>query len=335
VRADGDAAKKGYAGAMDMERMDWDNMRVFRVVAELCSMSAASQRLGESPPTVARKIDDLEKQLEVKLLTRSTRGVELTDAGRVALSYINKMAESVDNMYALAGNKASELEGRIVLATGDGLGPYWIAPRLPEFNKRNPKVQLRLSVSEKVPDLEAGEADISIQFTEPKAVDGISRKLGVVHYLTFGSEAYLKQHDTPGSLFEYYKHRIILHEGYVHQVERWIPKIAELRKMIDYAFITNSAAAMIETCANGGGIAVLPSYFVEVDNRLKALELPEMAPIQFWITYTERVRRLPHGKAVLDWIWSIFDERKVAWFRDDFVHPSQVSKSNDVIARAS
>ena len=172
-------------------------------------------------------------------------------------------------------------------------------------------------------------------FTEPKAVDGISRKLGVVHYLTFGSEAYLKQHDTPGSLFEYYKHRIILHEGYVHQVERWIPKIAELRKMIDYAFITNSAAAMIETCANGGGIAVLPSYFVEVDNRLKALELPEMAPIQFWITYTERVRRLPHGKAVLDWIWSIFDERKVAWFRDDFVHPSQVSKSNDVIARAS
>jgi DNA-binding transcriptional LysR family regulator len=104
--------------------------------------------------------------------------------------------------------------------------------------------------------------------------------------------------------------------------------------MIDYALVTNSAATMIEVCAAGGGIAVLPSYIGEIDKRLKPLDLPEVAPIQFWLTYTERVRRLPQGQAVLDWLWTIFDERKIAWFREAFVHQSQIKKGKDsIIAR--
>jgi len=316
--------------------MDWDNMRVFRVVAELGSMNAAAHRLQESPPTISRKIDQLEEDLNTQLLIRTTRGVELTDAGRIALSHIHAMAEAADGMYEHAGNRDRDVEGRIVLATGDGLGPYWIAPRLPEFQARNPKVQLRMRIVEKVPDLLEGEADIAIQFTEPKSPDIIGRKLGVLHYISFASPSYLESHSLPASLFEYYKYRTILHEGYVNQIERWAPRIAELKKMIDYSLVTNSAAAMIEVCANGGGIAVMPSYMGDVVPRIVPLDLPEIAPIQFWLTYTERVRRLPQGQAVLDWIWSIFDERKVAWFRDGFVHPVQVQKGTSaLIAKAT
>jgi len=323
-------------GIIMTERMDWDNMRVFRIVAELGSMNAAAHRLQESAPTIGRKIDQLEKDLNTVLLVRTTRGVELTDAGRIALSHIHAMAESVGEVFENAGNRDRDVEGRIVLATGDGLGPYWIAPRLPEFQAANPRVQLRLQVVDKVPDLMEGEADIAIQFTEPKSPEIIGRKLGVLHYMSFASEAYLAECDQlPNSLFEYYRYKTILHEGYVHQIERWAPRVAELKKMIDYSLVTNSAAAMIEVCAHGGGIAVLPSYIGEVDHRVKPLNLPEIAPIQFWLTYTERVRRLPHGQAVLDWLWTIFDERRIAWFRDAFVHPDQVrSGAQSQIARS-
>jgi len=316
-------------GIISTERMDWDNMRVFRIVAELGSMNAAAHRLQESAPTIGRKIDQLEKDLNTVLLVRTTRGVELTDAGRIALSHIHAMAESVGEVFENAGNRDRDVEGRIVLATGDGLGPYWIAPRLPQFQEANPKVQLRLRVVDTVPDLLEGEADIAIQFSEPKSPEIIGRKLGVLHYMSFASETYLEGRELPNSLFEYYRYKTILHEGYVHQIERWAPRIAELKKMIDYSLVTNSAAGMIEVCANGGGIAVLPSYIGDVDHRLKPLNLPEIAPIQFWLTYTERVRRLPHGQAVLDWLWTIFDERRIAWFRDAFVHPSQVKRGAD------
>ncbi|MCA8892607.1 MAG: LysR family transcriptional regulator [Hyphomonas sp.] len=314
-------------GTIMTERMDWDNMRVFRIVAELGSMNAAAHRLQESAPTIGRKIDQLEKDLSTVLLVRTTRGVELTDAGRIALSHIHAMAESVSEVFENAGHRDRDVEGRIVLATGDGLGPYWIAPRLPQFQAMNPKVQLRMRVVDRVPDLMEGEADIAIQFTEPKSPEIIGRKLGVLHYMSFASEAYLEEvGQLPNSLFEYYRYKTILHEGYVHQIERWAPRVAELKKMIDYSLVTNSAAAMIELCANGGGIAVLPSYLGEVDNRLQPLNLPEIAPIQFWLTYTERVRRLPQGQAVLDWLWTIFDERRIAWFRDAFVHPAQIKR---------
>jgi len=316
-------------GIISTERMDWDNMRVFRIVAELGSMNAAAHRLQESAPTIGRKIDQLEKDLNTVLLVRTTRGVELTDAGRIALSHIHAMAESVGEVFENAGNRDRDVEGRIVLATGDGLGPYWIAPRLPQFQEANPKVQLRLRVVDTVPDLLEGEADIAIQFSEPKSPEIIGRKLGVLHYMSFASESYLEGRELPNSLFEYYRYKTILHEGYVHQIERWAPRIAELKKMIDYSLVTNSAAGMIEVCANGGGIAVLPSYIGDVDHRLKPLNLPEIAPIQFWLTYTERVRRLPHGQAVLDWLWTIFDERRIAWFRDAFVHPSQIKRGAD------
>ena len=308
---------------MSSERIDWDNLRVFRIVAELGSMSAAATRLGESPPTVGRKIDDLEKALNTQLLIRSTRGVELTDAGRIALGHAHAMAESAKLINEEASDKSQPAEGVITLGTGDGLGPYWIAPRLPGFYAANPRIQIKMNVAPGAPDVESGEADIGIQFTEPKSHDTISRRLGTLHYISFASRDYLDQHGEPASVFEYFRHRCILHQSYVNQIERWAPKMSDLKKMINFAFVTNSASSMIEVCKNGGGIALLPSYIGRVAPTLIPLELPEVAPIEFWLTYTERVWRLPQGKIVLDWLNAIFEADDAFWFSEHFIHPNR------------
>ncbi len=306
---------------MTPEDLDWDTLRVFRVVAELCSMSAAASRLKESPPTIGRKIDELEATLGTQLLIRSRRGVELTDAGKVVLRFAHKMAESALNLHSEASDRGSPVEGVITLMTGDGIGPYWIAPRIGEFQDSNPRIQVRMIVSEDVPDLYAGEADIAIQFTEPKHHDVISHRLGVQHYIGFASPDYLKNHKPPESLFEYYRHRCLLHRSYVHQVERWAPKMAELKKMIDFAFVSNSGTALIQACAAGRGIAILPSYAAAIDERIIPLDLPEIAPIQFWVTYTEAFRRQRRGQLFIDWIRQMFELPEAVWFREEFVHP--------------
>ena len=124
-------------------------------------------------------------------------------------------------------------------------------------------------------------------------------------------------------MFEYFRHRCILHQSYVNQIERWAPKMSDLKKMINFAFVTNSASAMIEVCKNGGGIALLPSYIGRVAPTLIPLELPEVAPIEFWLTYTERVWRLPQGKIVLDWLNAIFEADDAFWFSEHFIHPNR------------
>lgn len=309
---------------MNTERLDWDTLRVFRVVAELCSMSGAAARLGESPPTISRKIDDLEESLGAQLFIRSTRGVELTDAGKVVLRYAHQMAEAASVLSNEAGTKRVPLEGRIVISTGDGIGPYWLAARLHEFQDENPRVHVRMIVQDEPADVTNGEADIALHFAEPKSHELIAHRLGVQHYIGFAAKDYFRERKQPESLFEYYKHRCLMHSSYVNQVERWAPKMSELRKMIDYAFVSNSGTALIQSCAAGSGVAILPSFIADIDKRIVPLDLPEIAPIQFWVVYTERFRRLAEGQLFVDWIRRRFEQDDAMWFRDEFIHPREV-----------
>ena len=94
---------------MSIDRLDWDTLRIFRVVAELSSMSAAAARLGESPPTISRKIDDLEKSLGIQVFLRSTRGVELTETGkqeeyRLRLSDLIRRGDASANVMLMPGD---------------------------------------------------------------------------------------------------------------------------------------------------------------------------------------------------------------------------------------
>ena len=310
---------------MNRDFFHWDHLRVFMTVVDVGSMTSAAARLGESPPTIARKIQELETVLNARLLKRSPRGVEPTEAGRIAMNQALRMAEAAEEVRTKASGQVEDIEGKITLMTGDGLGPYWIAPRLNDFNKRFSRVQLTMKVGSEPPDLLAGEADIAIQFNEPKHNEVIAHRLGTLHYIGFASAEYLSKNEMPTSVFEYYKHHCILYEGYVNQVERWAPRVSELRKMTEFAFITNSASAMIAACRSSGGIALLPTYLKEVYPDLVPLNAPEVAPIHFWLTYTERVRRLPVGQVVIDWIKSIFDHGAAPWFRSAYIHPDEIA----------
>ncbi len=309
---------------MNTERLDWDTLRVFRVVAELSSMSGAAARLGESPPTISRKIDDLEASLGAQLFIRSTRGVELTEAGKVVLRHAHQMAEAANTLRDEAGAQRAPVEGRIVIATGDGIGPYWLAARLHEFQNKHPRIQIRMTVNDEAADVTNGDADIAIHFVEPKSHELLAHRLGVQHYIGFAAKDYFRERKPPESLFEYYKYRCLMHSAYVNQVERWAPKVSELKRMIDYAFISNSGTALIQSCAAGGGVAILPSFVAAVDDRIIPLDLPEIAPIQFWIVYTERFRRRPEGQPFVDWIRKRFEQDDAMWFHEEFVHPRDI-----------
>ncbi len=307
-----------------MKRLDWDKLKIFRTVAELGSMNAAAACLGESPPTISRKIDELERSLNVLLLERSPRGVRLTDAGVKVIRYADAMADAADGIKADVADFGELAGGVVTLATGDGLGAHWIAPRLPKFHLNNPKIELRLRVVDDTPDLAGGEADIAIQFSEPAKQELIARQLGVLHYMFFAAPEYLDTYGQPSSMFELHKHRLIFHEGYIQQVDRWAPKSREFRDILDMALVTNSGAVMMAVCSNGGGIAVLPSYVAQLDENLVPLDLPEVAPIRFWLTYTEQIRRLPRGQIAIAWLKQAFDKKVHRWFRETFIHPSEM-----------
>lgn len=307
--------------AMLTETFDWDRMRIFRAVAELGSMSAAAEKLGGSVPTISRRISELESALRTELLKRSTKGIDLTEAGRLLLRHANLMADIVSAAHDDVSDIDTPNAGPVHIVTCDALGPYWLARRQPEFRNRSPGVQLTLSTSNRPPDLLDNEADIAIQYEPPKRSELIGRRMGVIHYLCFASREYLDQNGTPTNLSDFHEHRCLLHEGYVNQSNRWADGAELAKQLIPFSLVSNSTATLISSCLAGGGIAVLPSYIAAAFPALVPLPLPPMASIQFWLGYTERIRRLGRGQVVIEWLRDAFDPSESDWFRETLVRP--------------
>jgi DNA-binding transcriptional LysR family regulator len=79
----------------------------------------------------------------------------------------------------------------------------------------------------------------------------------------------------------------------------------------------------MEACASGAGIAVLPSYVSEFEDRVvPLLGIKPLGSVRFWLTYTERVRNLSGSQPILHWIRHCFDARHHACFREVYVPPS-------------
>lgn len=293
-------------------------------------MTAAARTLGESTPTVSRRINDLERELDTKLFQRSKRGVELTAAGKRLLDLVQQMQGLVDTVGDQVAEKTTAIAGAVKIKAGDGLGPYWIARQLPAFHRTTPNVQIDLEIGLAVDEVVHRQADLAIVFEKPTHSEIISQRIGTLHYMCFASQAYIDQHGHPQSIFEFQNHQLLMHTAYVHQVEQWSKNIKQLKDFIDYSVITNSGTALLQLAKNAGGIAILPSYIAEVEPDLVPLHLPALAPIQFWLTYTERVRRNPAGMAAIEWLLSIFNDQKHKWFQPDFVHPSKIDAEGKI-----
>lgn len=127
--------------------MDLQALNIFIQVAELNNFTKAGERLGYSQPTVSFQIKQLEAELGVKLFDRIGHTVSLTDEGRAALSYAQRICNMSNEMVTGAG-KQYEVEGIVRLGMADSLCTPLIARRFHEFRKQYPKVALHIKTGD-------------------------------------------------------------------------------------------------------------------------------------------------------------------------------------------
>lgn len=307
--------------SVDKRKLDWSRLPVFAAVARTGSINAAASELAVSAAKVSRDLTDLERVMGRELFVRSARGVALTDFGALVLNRVETMTDTFGALAEDVDLAPTDDMGTITIAAYDCMATYWLARRLPEFHRSNPGIQVTLKVVEDTADLLGGEADIAIQYEQPKNANIFSKQVGWSHYIPCASRGYLNIFGTPESMFDAGKHRVLSHLGYRMQKEAWPKETPHWQAIVPKVLQTNSGTVIVEDCASDGGIAVLPSYIAAIDPRLVVLNFRPLASLKFWLTYTETTRENERCQPVLAWLRDCFNTARHPWFREAYVRP--------------
>ena len=176
----------------------FDAMTVFVAIADGGSLSAAARRLEQPLATVSRKLAQLEAQLKTRLIARSTRRLELTEAGRDYLAAARQILEQVDEAERLAGGAYARPHGQLVISAPPWCsGGLHLLPVIVEFLREFPDVDVRLVQADRVVNLLEEHVDMALRIGELADSGLVATKVGEIRRVACASPAYLAAYGRP------------------------------------------------------------------------------------------------------------------------------------------
>ena len=244
-------------------------LQTFLVVARLSSFSAAARELGVSRAAVSQSVRQLEEQLRVTLVARTTRSVSLTDAGRRLVDgagpALARAAASLTEVSARPG----EAIGTLRLSVPRAAMPVVIEPVLPIFRERHPRVEVEIVLEDRLVDIVASGVDAGIRLTEIIERDMVQVRLSEpFRFVVVAAPAYLAKHGTPEKPEDLLRHECITFRSptngalYAWELERgrksW-------RVPVRGGVVTNDGLLCAALAKLGLGLAYAPEPMVEGD----------------------------------------------------------------------
>jgi DNA-binding transcriptional LysR family regulator len=277
--------------------VEWSDLRVFLAVARAGTLGAAARRLGQTQPTMGRRLRALETALGHALFQRTTDGFVLTDEGNALLGHAERMEEeALAFQRRLAGSDA-QLEGMLRVSSSDWFGTYMLAPVLAAFGERHPKVCVELLTDARLYSLPRREADIAFRIKAFEEPEVISRRLLHVPYALYArSEAMITLTGGGTGL------RLITMDTAFAEM----PDALWLKRVLPAAHIamrSNNREVQAELCRQGIGLAVLPRPLGDRIPGIAPIDMGEAPPGRdTYVGYHRDLRRLSRMRALLDFV---------------------------------
>jgi DNA-binding transcriptional LysR family regulator len=307
-------------GAALLERISWDDLRVFVVVARTLSFRKAATVLRTSSSTVLRRMERLEGTFGFRLFDRLPEGVGLTAEGRSVYRSAQQMELASHSLRAHLDQDLTT-RGMVRCSITEGLGTVWILPHLAGFSRTHPSTIVDLRCSMEVADVLRMEADVAIQLEKPDQQDVIAVRLGRMHIYLFASQSYVDKYGLPKNRDEMENHR------FVHQKARQVDEEGAQRmlKMPSIegivALRTNTSTAHAAAVDLGIGIGGLPTYIAALGTDLIPVDIGVIHQTDIWMTYHPDARSTRRVAMFIDWLRTLFDPRRYPFFGDEFIHP--------------
>lgn len=296
-----------------MSDIDWADLQIFMKAAQAGSYNAAAENAPWNQSTMSRRIANLEGQLGITLFHKSPRGITLTPTGELIGDLVRQMAQKVRAIEMRASEQLG-LSGIIKLWVTDGVGGYWLPPRMAEFHRRFPGITVDVHCSLQPPLVGTSDVDIALSWHKPEHPDTVILSEGAMVLMPCASFDYLEAYGTPRTLAELKNHRLCANTEF--------PKVGEWKLWADIldqapnlCFQTNSPIALGAATLNGVGISLQPVDVQSKEPTLRMLDLDGYAPtLRFYLTCEMQAKDVPRIRALIDYIKSELFSQTSTWF---------------------
>lgn len=256
--------------------IDLVNIRTFCRTVEEGNLTAAAKALHITKSVVSRRIQTLEDSLDVRLLTRTTRGVSPTDAGTLFYERSLKILSDVDDARQAVKSGGDGLVGQLRITAPRSFSDRNLQEPLMAFAALHPELTFDLHLSDQRVDVIGGGYDLALRIAS--GLDDtslIAKKLAAINTLVVASPAYLKNHGRPQTPDDLKNHNCVFYAN-IAASEQWrfIGPKGNKAVRVNGSLTTNSGGMQLAAVKAGIAIASLPRFFLH-----EALESGEVVPV--------------------------------------------------------
>ncbi|WGS48810.1 LysR family transcriptional regulator [Paraburkholderia sp. D15] len=280
---------------MNDAKLDWSDVRIFLAIARCGTLGAAAKRVGQTQPTMGRRLRALETTLGHTLFQRTSDGFVLTDEGTAVLAYAERMEEEALGFTRALVGEETQLTGLLRVSSSDWFGMHILTPVFARFLARHPGISLELVTDSRLYNLARREADLLFRITPFDEPDVIQRRLMHIDYALYGHADLV-----PPSRGEGDGYTLISMDSAFGS----LPDVAWAKRMLPRArigFGSNNRGVQARMCAEGAGFAVLPCPLGDATPGIRRIDLGETPPGRdVWLGYHRDLRRVARLRALLD-----------------------------------
>lgn len=239
-------------------------MELFVRIVETGSFSAAARDHGMTQPTVSKQLTALEKHLKTRLLNRSTRSLNLTEAGTAYYEQCRRIIEQVRAAELNLGELQGTLSGTLSVNSSVGFGQVFLSRLMLEFQTLHPEVSVLLTLNDRYIDLVEEGIDVAVRFGRLDDSSLVARRLAGAPVAVVASPDYFAKRGVPQHPHDLTRHHC-LHYTYLSTGNEWVfpHDEGEIRVRINGRFRSNNGYALRDAMLAGHGIAVVPLVFVQ------------------------------------------------------------------------
>ena len=286
--------------------MDWSDLNLVLAICRAGTLSGAAKSLDINYTTVFRRINSIEKKLEVRLFDRQPNGYVMTEAGEVIKRSAERIDEEVMTLSRELLGKDLRLQGRIRITAPEGVALRLLAPHLAAFCQQHSDISMELIATSSPLRLSQREADLAVRVTNKPPENYIGREVCKVRFGIYASPDYLENNQD----LSLDQHLWVMSDDSFEfsPFPTWRKKFHPNTRVV---FSSNNTIAVIDAANRGLGMTPLPCFLGDSEPGLiRTTDTPDELTLSLWVLIHPDLKNTARIKALMTYLFSALESEK-------------------------